>query len=80
MAIVRNIENNDLYEYLGENKFQNLRTKRGGIVDEEKARKVFRVNLEATEIINEHPIVKELISKLGLKFIKDEVGSLQEQR
>ncbi len=77
--IVRNINNNVLYEYLGENIFMNLATGKSGKVSDETARKTFKVNLEATIIVNDYPIIKDLISKLGLKFIKDEVDSLQEQ-
>jgi len=71
MGIVRNIQNNDAYEYLGNNVFQNLRTLKSGQVDEETARKIFRINLDATELINEYPMIKELINKLNLKFDKN---------
>lgn len=68
--VVRNIQNGDLYFYLGENKFSNIRTGNDGIVDDESARKVFRINIEATEIINEYPVVCEMIKRLNLKFDK----------
>lgn len=68
MPIVRNIQNNDLYRYLGGNKFRNLRTGKEGIIDDELAQKVFKINLEATELINENPIIEEIIKSLGLKF------------
>lgn len=66
--VVRNIQNNDLYFYEGENKFRNVRTGKDGVVDDETARKIFKINVEATEIINEYPIVEEMIKVLNLKF------------
>jgi len=72
MAVVRNIQNNDAYEYLGENKFRNLRTGNDGFVDDETAKKIFKINIGATGIINEFPIVKDLIQSLNLKFEKNE--------
>jgi hypothetical protein len=68
--IVRNIKTNDLYQYEGENKFTNLRTCKNGEVSDDIASKSFVINVEATMIINEYPIVKELIQKLNLKFQK----------
>jgi len=68
--VVRNIQNGDLYFYLGENKFQNIRTGKDGVVDDETARKIFRINIEATEIINEYPLVGEMVKRLNLKFDK----------
>lgn len=68
MAIVRNIQNNDLYEYLGENKFVNLRTRQAGTIDDETAARVFKINLEATELIAKYPHLKDFIHTLGLRF------------
>lgn len=66
-AYVRNIKNNDLYEYLGNNKYRNIRTNSEGEVDEEKAIEIFKINLSATVLISEYPMIEKLISKLGLK-------------
>lgn len=68
MAICRNIQNNDLYRYFGENKFRNLRTGNEGVLEDENAREVLKINVEATVIINEYPIIEDLIKKLNLKF------------
>jgi len=68
MAICRNIQTNDLYRYLGENKFRNLRTGSEGVVDEEKAREILKINVEATAILNEYPEVENLIKALNLKI------------
>jgi hypothetical protein len=70
MAIVRNIQNNFLYRYLGENKYRNLTTLQDGEVPEEKAREIFRINIEATSILNEYPEIENMINKLQLKFEK----------
>lgn len=71
MPIVRNIQNDDLYRYLGENKFRNIRTGKEGVIDDETAKKVFKINFEATEILNENPIIEEMIQRLNLKFHND---------
>ena len=68
MAIVRNIQNNQLYRYLGDNKFRNIVTGKEGLVEDEKAREVFKINVEATAILNEYPLVEELVEVLKLKF------------
>lgn len=68
MAICRNIQNNGVYKYIGENKFVNVVTGKEGFVDDETARKVFKINMEATMIISEYPMVEELIKTLHLKF------------
>lgn len=66
--VVRNIQNNDLYFFKGGNNFKNIRTGNSGVVDDEAARKVFKINLEATELMNEFPIIEEMIKVLNLKF------------
>ena len=70
MAIVRNIQNNQLYRYLGDNKFRNIVTGKEGLVEDEKAREVFKINVEATAILNEYPLVEELVEVLKLKIDK----------
>lgn len=68
--VVRNIKTSDLYFYLGENTFRNIRTGAEGKVTDEAAKKTFVINLEATEICNEYPLVEELIKSLNLKIDK----------
>lgn len=70
MGIVRNHTNNELYRYLGNDEYQNLRTGKKGLVKPEVAEKIFRINVEATGICNEYPIVEELIKTLNLKIEK----------
>lgn len=68
MAIVRNIQNNGVYRYIGDNKFVNVVTGQEGTVGDEMAAKVFKINVGATEMISEYPIVEDFIKSLGLKF------------
>lgn len=70
IPIVRNIKNSNLYKYLGENKYENVRTGVSGEIPEETARESLRFNLEATTILNEYPEIQNLIKRLNLKFEK----------
>lgn len=72
MAIVRNIQNNNLYRYLGENKYRNIMTGVEGEIPEEMARKIFKINLEMTELCENFPNVEKLIFALKLKMDKNE--------
>ncbi len=72
MAIVRNIQTNDLYRYHGENEYTNVRTGIKGVIGEELARKIFKINLEATELCEEYPEIEKLIYTLKLKFKNNE--------
>jgi hypothetical protein len=67
MAIVRNIKTNDLYRYNGENSFTNIRTGVSGKVTDEAARTTFVINVDATIIMNEYPMVEKMIKALNLK-------------
>lgn len=66
MTILRNIQNNQLYGHVGGNKYVNLVTGTEGEVSEELAKKIFKINLQATKIVRDFPEVQTLISKLGL--------------
>jgi hypothetical protein len=68
--VVRNIFNNELYKYLGNDEYINIRTGKKGFVKPEVAEKIFRINVEATGICNDFPIVEELIKSLNLKIEK----------
>jgi ribosomal silencing factor RsfS len=69
--IVVHIKTREAYEWDGE-KFTNLRTLKSGVVDDEKAREIFKFNVEASQIFHDYPIVKSLLNKLNMKLIKDE--------
>jgi len=76
--IVRHKKTSVPYEYLGENRFVNLVTLKEGIVDDEKAREVFAINVEASQLFHEYPILKQLISSLKMKL--DVVVSSEKQK
>jgi hypothetical protein len=66
MTILRNIQNNQLYGHIGGIRYVNLITGVEGDVPENLAKKIFKINLQATKIINDYPEIKNLISSLGL--------------
>lgn len=66
--VVRNIQNSELYFYKGENIFENIITGKSGNVDDETAKRIFKVNLEVTLLINEYPNLIKLIKSLKLVF------------
>jgi len=68
--IVRNKKTNDLYQFLGGNRFRNIRTGTEGDVSDEAATANFLINAEATLLVGEYPIIAEMIRKLNLKFEK----------
>jgi len=65
--ICRNIQNGMFYAFEGGNTFRNLVTDNAGEVSDEKAKEIFRFNPALSEIINEYPIVEDLIKTLKLK-------------
>lgn len=66
IPIVRNIKTNDFYKYIGENIFVNLRTGEQGFVPDEKAQRVFKINMDLTIMIAANPEIENLITKLKL--------------
>lgn len=68
--VVRNVQNNDLYFFNGGNSFTNIRTQKKGEINNELSEKVFKMNIEATQIINDYPIIANLINRLDLKIEK----------
>jgi hypothetical protein len=65
-AVVRNIQNNQLYKYVGGNTFINIITGKSGEVTDEVAKRIFKINLPSTDILNKYPNIEELIKKLEL--------------
>jgi hypothetical protein len=72
MAIVRNIQNNHLYRYLGGNRYRNIMTGVEGEIGEDVAQKIFKINLELTELCENFPNIEKLIHTLKLKMDKNE--------
>jgi hypothetical protein len=71
MAIVRNIQNNNLYRYLGGNKYRNIMTGVEGEIDETVASRIFKINLELTDLCENFPNIEIMINKLKLKLDKN---------
>lgn len=71
MAIVRNIQNNNLYRYLGDNKYRNIMTGVEGEIDEAVAARIFKINLELTDLCENFPNIEIMINKLKLKLDKN---------
>ncbi len=66
--IVSNRKTNDVYKFHGGTTFENLRTGQTGEVPEDLAAKVFAMEPEASEMINEYPLIGEMINRLNLKL------------
>lgn len=64
--VVRNKRTGDAYFYNGENNFTNIRTGVSGAVSDEAAQKTFSINLEATALFNEFPLLEEFTKRLQL--------------
>jgi hypothetical protein len=64
--VVRNIRTKDIYFYLGENEFENIRTGTKGKVSDKAAQTTFRINPELSVMLNEFPNLATLIKKLDL--------------
>ena len=71
MAIVRNIQNNNLYRYLGDNKYRNIMTGVEGEIDEAVSSRIFKINLELTDLCENFPNIEIMINKLKLKSDKN---------
>jgi hypothetical protein len=65
-AVVRNIQNNQLYKYVGGTTYINVITGRSGEVADDVAKRIFKINLDATDILNKYPNVELLIKELEL--------------
>lgn len=65
-AVVRNIQNNHLYKYVGGTTYINIITGISGQVADDVAKRIFKINLDATDILNKYPNVELLIKELEL--------------
>jgi hypothetical protein len=70
MPVVRNIKTGHFYRYHGENIYTNLHTSVRGEIKESIAQNIFKINLEATELFAEYPLVEEMVRRLGLVLEK----------
>lgn len=67
-AVLRNVQNNDLYLHLGDDMYKNLRTGKEGEIKPELASAIFNINIPMTVMISENPNIKNLINRLQLKI------------
>ncbi len=69
-AILRNIQNGNIYRHIKDNLYRNLSTGAEGEIPPETATKFLKLNVEASLMLNKHPNIEVLINKLNLKFEK----------
>lgn len=78
-AIVRHKKTNLLYEYLGGDKYRNLITGVEGEVPPELAKSIFAISLDATEMLDRYPNIRQLIESLKLKIVPDVPENVQKR-
>ena len=66
---LRHKKNNDIYKHIDGDKYLNVRTNVEWDIPTNIASEIFIINTSATEILNEYPLVNELINRLQLKII-----------
>lgn len=64
--VVRNIRTEDIYFYNGGNNFTNIRTGITGRVSDIAASKTFKISPELSILLNDYPLIAELINKADL--------------
>jgi hypothetical protein len=71
-AILRNINEgrnkNDIIRHIEGNNYVNLTNGMRFTIDEDTAKDIFRLNVEATLMLNKHPHLEGLINRLKLKI------------
>jgi hypothetical protein len=71
-AILRNINEgrnkNDIIRHIEGNNYVNLTNGMHFTIDEDTAKDIFRLNVEATLMLNKHPNLEGLINRLKLKI------------
>lgn len=68
--VVRNVNTKDIYFYNGNNEFTNIRTNVTGKVSDAAAQKTFKINPELSIMLNEYPLIAELINKTQMMIEK----------
>ena len=69
-AVLKNVQNSDLYRHIKDNTFKNLRTGVEGEIPAELTNKILRIDFNATMLFNKYPLLEELVFKLKLKIDK----------
>lgn len=66
--VVSNRKTNDLYFFRGGTTFENIKTNKTGEVPVDLANKVFAMEPIVSQMINDFPLIGDLIKKLELKI------------
>lgn len=72
--VCRNIKTNDLYIYEGGLRFTNIRTGATGEIEAHLARENLKINIDATQLIHQYPMIETLIKTLNLKIQHESPG------
>lgn len=73
-AVLRNYGNpdspnyNDIYMHMDGDVYKNLRTLKEGTISPELVCKVLKINVNASFLINEYPMISEMVHRLGLRL------------
>lgn len=67
-------KNNSIYQFKGsengKNEFENLTKGGSGLLTDEQSKRMFTIPVRLNVIVNENPLVLELIKKLNLSYLK----------
>lgn len=66
-AVLRNVQNSDLYRHLQGDTYRNLRTGAEGEIAPEIAQRILKINVAATLMFNKHPHLEGFVERLKLK-------------
>lgn len=65
-AVLRLKKNDDLFRHIEGDKYLNIRTQKEWEIPPEKASEIFVLNVEASILLNEYPMIEKLIASLKL--------------
>lgn len=63
VAIVRHVKTNTMYRYLGNDTYINLGTGGSGVIPPEQAQRIFKINLEMTQLIADNPVLLSMVQE-----------------
>lgn len=69
-AIVRHLKTDALYVAHGDNEYTNLQTGVRGKIPAATARKNLVINLTATQLFSEYPLIEEMVTRLNMVLEK----------
>ena len=70
LPVLYNIKNGESYQYLGLDKYRNIRTLVEGIIAPETAKKYLLFDVNASQMLNEFPLITEMANRLNLKITR----------